>query len=126
MLDAGLHISGASRDQLEIVIGANGGRINGTVMNPRREALAGVTVVAVPDARDRSGSDRYKKVMSDSSGRFRLLGLAPGDYPLFAWEDLEEDAWQDPDVIRAYQSRGTSVRVRDGDDQMVQLTVIGR
>jgi hypothetical protein len=126
VLDGGLHIRGASRDQLEIVIGANAGRLTGTVMNPRREPLAGITVVAMPDAADRSRSDLYKKVMSDSSGRFRMQGLPPGNYSLFAFEDIEEGAWQDPEVIRPYESRGTSARVRDGNDENVQLTVIGR
>jgi hypothetical protein len=126
VLDGGLHIRGASRDQLEIVIGANAGRINGTVMNARREPLTGITVVAVPDAGDRSSSDRYKQVASDASGRFRIQGLPPGNYSLFAFEDIEEGAWQDPEVIRSYESRGTSVRVRDGNDENVQLTVIPR
>ena len=62
VLDGGLHVPGSSRDQLEIVIGANAGRINGTVNSARREPMAGITVVAVPDAADRSRSDRYKQV----------------------------------------------------------------
>jgi carboxypeptidase family protein len=124
VLDMGLHITGASRDPLEIVIGANAGRINGTVMDARRETLAGITVVAVPDAGERSRKERYKKVMSDSSGRFRIQGLAPGNYSLFAFEDIEEDAWHDPEVLRPFESRGTFVRVRDGNDENVQLTVI--
>jgi hypothetical protein len=124
VLENGLHLSGQPRDLLEIILGANGGRINGIVMNARREPLAGATVVAVPNASDRSKSDRYKKVASDTSGRFRLQGLAPGEYTVFAWDDIEEGAWQDPDVMRAYESRGTSVRVRDGNDENVQLTVI--
>ena len=82
--------------------------------------------MAVPDATDRLRKDRYKKVMSDSSGRFRMQGLPPGNYSLFAFEDIEEGAWQDPEVIRPYESRGTSARVRDGNDENVQLTVIGR
>ena len=126
VLDGGLHVTGSSRDQLEIVIGANAGRINGTVINARREPLAGITVVAVPDAGERSRSDRYKQVTSDASGRFRIQGLPPGNYTLFAFEDIEEGAWQDPEVIRSYETRGTSVRVRDGNDENVQLTVIGR
>ena len=83
VLDGGLHITGSSRDQLEIVIGANAGRINGTVTNARGEPLAGITVVAVPDAGDRARSDRYKQVASDESGRFRIQGLAAGQlYPV--------------------------------------------
>ena len=41
VLDGGLHVTGASRDQLEIVIGANAGRINGTVVNARRRGAGG-------------------------------------------------------------------------------------
>ena len=124
VLEGGLHVTGPSRDQLEIVIGANAGRINGTVTSARGGSLAGITVVAVPDAGDRSRSDRYKQVASDESGRFRIQGLAPGSYTLFAFEDIEDGAWQDPEVLRSYGSRGTSVRVADGNDENVALTVI--
>ena len=126
VLDNGLRVPGSSRDQLEIVMGANAGRINGTVVNASRDPLPGITVVAVPDGGDRSRSHRYKQVASDASGRFRFQGLAPGNYSLFAFDDIEESAWLDPEVLRPYESRGTSVRVRDGNDETVQLTVIGR
>jgi hypothetical protein len=124
LLDSPFHLTASPRDQIEIVVGVNAGRINGTVVSARRDPLAGITVVAVPEAADRSRRDRYKKVMSDSSGRFRIQGLPPGIYTVFAFEDIEDGAWLDPEVIRPYESRGTSVRVRDGNDENVQLTVI--
>jgi hypothetical protein len=124
VMEAGLHLSAQPRDLLEIVIGANGGRISGTVVNARREPQPSIRVVAVPDAADRSRSDRYKSVSSDASGRFQIQGLAPGSYSLFAWEDIEEGAWQDPDFLRPYEVRGTPVRIRDGSDENVQLPVI--
>jgi hypothetical protein len=124
VLEGGLHLSGQLRDVLEIVIGANGGRVGGTVVNGGRDPVPNTTVVAVPDASDRHRTDRYKSVSSDASGRFQIRGLAPGSYSLFAWEDVEEGAWQDPDFLRPYESRGASVRVRDGSDETVQLTVI--
>jgi hypothetical protein len=124
VLEGGLHVTGSSRDQLEIVIGANAGRINGTVTSARGASLAGITVVAVPEAGERSRGDRFKQVASDESGRFRIQGLAPGSYTLFAFEDIEEGAWHDPEVLRSFGSRGTSVRVADGNDENVTLTVI--
>ena len=118
------HLSGQPRDLLEIVIGADGGRINGTVVNARRDPLPNSTVVVVPDAGDRSRSERYKVVASDGSGRFRVRGLAPGDYKVFAWEDIEEGAWQDSDFLRSYESRGTSIRIHEGSNETVQVTAI--
>jgi hypothetical protein len=126
VLEGGLHLSGQPRDGLEIVIGANGGGVSGAVVNGGRDPVSNATVVAVPDASDRHRADRYKSVSSDASGRFHIQGLAPGSYSLFAWEDIEEGAWQDPDFLRLYESRGASVRIRDGSDENIQLTVIQR
>jgi len=124
VLDGGLHITGTPRDLLEVVIGADAGRLSGTVMNTRQEPLANIKVAVVPGAPDRERSDLYKSTTTDQSGRFRIQGLAAGSYTVFAWEEIEDGAWQDPDVIRAYESRGTSIRIRDGADESVQLTAI--
>jgi hypothetical protein len=124
VLEGGLHVTGPSRNQLEIVLGANAGRISGTVSSTRGGPLAGITIVAVPDVGDRARSDRYKPAATDESGRFRIQGLAPGSYTLFAFDDIEDGAWQDPDVLRSYGSRGTAVRVADGNDENVVVTVI--
>jgi hypothetical protein len=124
VLEGGLHLSGQPRDGLEIVVGANGGSVRGAVVNGGRDPVPNATVVAVPDASDRHRADRYKSVSSDVSGRFQIQGLAPGSYTLFAWEDIDQGAWQDPDFLRPYESRGASVRVHDGSDETVQLTVI--
>jgi hypothetical protein len=44
-----------------------------------------------------------------------LKGVAPGDYKLFAFENIEKDTWLDPDVLRGYESQGAPVNVRPGD-----------
>jgi hypothetical protein len=53
-----------------------------------------------------------------------MQGITPGDYALFAWENVETGAWQDPDFLRGYQTQGTAVRIAEGDNQSVSLTVI--
>jgi hypothetical protein len=51
-------------------------------------------------------------------------GLPPGDYKLFAWEELEGESFKDPDFLKTFESRGKPVRVREREQQAVQLELI--
>jgi hypothetical protein len=59
-------------------------------------------------------------------GRAHLTGIAPGDYRVFAWDDIPADAWQDSDFIRPYESRGKLIHVVEGNSDTVQLDLISR
>ena len=124
VLTEGLHISGPPDTALEIVIGANAGRIEGSVVNTRNEPLFNRTVVLAPDVRLRQRDDLYKVVSTDNSGRFQMQGIPPGDYKLFSWENVETGAWRDPDFIQAYESAGRPIRINEGSNENLHLRVI--
>jgi hypothetical protein len=123
VMEGGLHIRSAPENPLEVVIGANAGRIQGSVVNARQEPLPNRTVVLVPDLRLRQQAEFFKTATSDGSGRFRIQGIAPGNYKLFAWEQIENGAWQDPEFLRNFEDRGKSIDVREGSNENIQLTV---
>ena len=89
-------------------------------MNPIPEA----TVVLVPEPPFRNRLDLYDVKATDSAGRAHLTDIAPGDYRIFAWDDIPADAWQDPDFIRPYESRGMPVHVSEGSQENIELKVI--
>jgi protocatechuate 3,4-dioxygenase beta subunit len=124
VLNEGLHLSGPPEGLLEIVIGANAGKIEGTVVSARQQALANRTVALVPDLRLRHRTDLYNVVSTDNAGRFRMQGVTPGEYKLFAWENVEAGAWQDPSFIGAYESAGRPIHIYEGTSENIQLTVI--
>jgi hypothetical protein len=124
VLNDGLHISGPPDGLLEIVIGANAGKIEGTVVNVQQQPLANRTVVLVPDFRLRQRADLYKVVPTDNAGHFRMQGVTPGEYKLFAWENVEPGAWQDPAFIGTYENAGRPIHIYEGTSQNVQLPVI--
>lgn len=68
----------------------------------------------------------YKRVSTDPNGRFQIQGLRPGEYKVFAWEEVDKDAWLDPDFVRAYEDRGTLVYVREGVSATVEPVKIPR
>lgn len=124
VLNDGLHISGPPAGLLEIVIGANAGKIEGSVVNDRQQPLPNRTVVLVPELRFRQQPDLYKVVSTDTAGHFQMQGLTPGEYKLFAWENVEQGAWQDPSFIDAYESSGKPIHIYEGSSESLQLPVI--
>jgi protocatechuate 3,4-dioxygenase beta subunit len=126
VLDAGLDLTQAesAAGPLEIVLSANAARVEGVVRDAKNQPVAGAQVALVPDSRRRKQLQLYKTATSDQNGRFLLRGIAPGEYKLFAWEDIDPGAAQDPEFLRAFESRGESCKVQPGDEQNVQLKLI--
>ena len=122
VLNSGLRLQGAPAGQLEIVIGTTPGALEGRVVNDSQPAGPGITVVLLPDVRRRT--DLHKTATTDPSGRFRIDRVPPGDYRVFAWQEIGDGAWQDPDFMQGQESRGTPVRIGDGATTTLQLTVI--
>src|SRR5207245_3895364 len=75
--------------------------------------VANATVVAVPEEKYRKLPDRFGTVSTDQHGRFTIRGLAPGSYTLYAWQDLEDGVYRDPDFLKSQEANGTAVKVED-------------
>lgn len=118
VLNQGVRLEGRPAAALEIVIGTRPGAIEGAVAN----APAGVTVVLVPEIRTRF--DLWKTTATDPASQFRLDRVPPGNYKLFAWDDVSDGAWQDPDFIRLYEERGTPAAIREGRTETVRLSTL--
>jgi hypothetical protein len=83
---------------LEVMLNADGGRVDGLVLNDDKP-FSGATVVLVPGSDRRKEERLYKSTTTDQNGQFSVRGIAPGDYKLFAWEGIEEGAHQDPEFL---------------------------
>jgi hypothetical protein len=111
VVDSGVDFTKA-RSSLEIAVNAQSGRIDG-----KANGLA--QVVLVPDPPDRKRSSLYRLVSAEPSGAFSLTGIAPGKYKLFAWRHVDPDAYENPEFLGPYESRGRSITVTAGSVQKV-------
>jgi large repetitive protein len=110
--------------QLEILISLNSGSLEANVLDDARQPSIDATVVLVPDAPMRQRLDLYEVTGSDTSGHAHFEGVAPGEYRLFAWEDIPADAWADPDFIRPYETRGRAVHISENGGEVVETQLI--
>ena len=124
ILNGFLHLDRQPEHRLEIVLSANVSTLEGLVVNEKQQPAANVSVAIVPDAPYRSRADLYKAGTTDASGHFRISGIAPGDYRLFSWADVEGYAWQDPEWLRVDEGRGQPVHFEEGAKESIQLTLI--
>jgi hypothetical protein len=67
-----------------------------------------------------------KLVTTDASGNFTLHGLPPGDYKIFAWEEVETNAWMDRDYRQPFESQSASAKVQESTTPTVTLRLIER
>jgi len=124
VLNAGLQLESPTGGILQIVISMNGGTLTGRVLDTTRKPVNNAKVVLVPNAPRRSRGDLFKSVSTDDAGRFQLNGLAPGDYKLFAWERVEEGAWQDPQFLRLFENLGSPLRIEEGKQATADAKLI--
>jgi len=120
-LNPPFHIDGPG--QFEIIISLNSGSLDTIVLDQSQKPSPDATVALVPDPW-RQRSDLYYSGISDASGRLHFDSVAPGDYRVYAWEDVPADAWQDPDFIRLYENRGRRLRVIEGSTEKIELKLI--
>jgi hypothetical protein len=123
LLADNLHLDPRSSDRLNFVLGTNGGVLEGNVVSRNGQPLANVPVAVVPAARQQR-PDLYSSTTTDDSGHFRLQGLAPGDYAVFAWEDIEDGQWRDPDFIRQNEASGKAIHINEGSREGIDLIAI--
>jgi hypothetical protein len=109
-------------EDVEVIIAGNPGKVSGTVGSTDRQPVAGGTAVLVPDQRSRH--DLYRSASTDAAGQFRMENVPPGRYKLFAWEDVETNAWMDATFMTVIEDRGISLAVDAGGNNTVALTAI--
>jgi hypothetical protein len=107
---------------LSLQIGFAPGRVEGTVVDGRDQPFPGVNCVLVPSARKRT--ELYRTASTDQYGRCAFANVIPGDYKIFAWEDIPQGAYMDAAYISRFEDRGLVARVEKNGLVSTQIRVI--
>lgn len=122
--ESGIDTTRGVAGPLVIAVSARAGQIEGVVLDAKQQPMAGASVVLVPAPKLRDRQDAYREITSDQYGRFLLKTIEPGDYKLFAWEDLEPGEYMDPEFLKPVEERGFAIRIHEGSRETAELTAI--
>ena len=115
---------GAGTGEVQILIRTDGQSVGGTVRSADGIPREATTVVLVPPQERRKNPARYRTANTDSNGVFRMTDVPPGDYTVFAWENVLPTAWMNPKFFEKYAKLGRSVTVTAGGPLDLQLSII--
>jgi hypothetical protein len=104
---------------LDVILSSTAAKITGTVVDKDGNPLPDSIATLIPI--DGKGPDR--KTAGDN-GSFQFTSVRPGKYKLFAWEEVDNDSWQDPAFWKKYESYAAEVTAGPSETQTTQLRVI--
>jgi hypothetical protein len=119
ILSDGLTVAGGETIDVKIVLADDGALVHGIVRDKDQQPVPGATVLLATDRRSRA--DRYATATSDQNGRYDFSAIPPGNYKLFAWEDLESNAWDDPEFLLDPEEQGRKLASDPGERKIVDL-----
>jgi hypothetical protein len=120
VLQSGARFSATGR--LDILLSPNAGEVSGRVLRDNMEPARSAQVVLVP-GEPRNRVELFRRI-TVLNGQFRIQGVAPGDYKIFAWQGIEENAYFDTELLKRFENRGVSVRIRELSRETVDVRLI--
>jgi protocatechuate 3,4-dioxygenase beta subunit len=125
VLESGLDVRQGSSAPLELVIDGPGGHLSGGVVNEKGEPVPGAIVTRVPKD-PKARPDLFHTNYTDQDGNFESGEIMPGEYKIFAWEDIDPGAIEDDEFRKPFESKAVDVKISNRETQSLRLTVISR
>ena len=114
----------ASMLPLEIRLSPGAGSIRGAVEAPGGRVSPNADVVLVPQFSRRENVMFYDRTRSDDKGQFTFQGIAPGEYKVFAFEQLPDTAERNPAFMARYETLGQTVDVNSSATAEIRIRLL--
>ncbi len=109
---------------LQLVLSSKSADITGSVQNDKGEARSGVMVTLWPKIPDPSPLGGARPSITDQNGGFQFKGLAPGDYYVAAWEDVDLGLFQSTEFLNHFTSEASSVTLSESGHENRDVKVM--
>jgi hypothetical protein len=110
---------------LEIVVSPNAAEIAGVARTEQGDAAPDTLVTLWPAHASAQVLARSVRVTrSDNAGKYTFSDLAPGEYRVAAWEQVEAAILSAPEFLQAFESAAAAANVKEGARETVELRLI--
>ena len=120
---AGFTVADRSPGTLQVVVEREFRSDQWNVVDKDTKPVRGIPTVLIPD-RNRDRRELFKFAQTDQNGHFNMNGISPGDYKLFAWEDIEPFSYFDPDVLKQFEDNGKPIHVVETTKESYDIKLI--
>ncbi len=123
--EGGVDLTNGGGGSAEIVVSGTAAAVSGTVRSGDGNPVSGSTVALVPQetAKQRKPAF-YRSAKTDAGGAFHFGSLPPGEYKLYAWQQVDDGAWVSGDFLRPFENHAAAITLRESDTQTVDLKII--
>jgi hypothetical protein len=111
-------------EPLTVLLGADVGELEGVVKNSKGDFVPRARVDAIPDGDHAKRPDFNRSTFSDEKGQFKITDLPPGQYKIFAWENVPDGAPQDPEFRKPFGNQAVAVTIPPSARVNLNMTAI--
>ncbi|MBV8820648.1 MAG: carboxypeptidase regulatory-like domain-containing protein, partial [Acidobacteriaceae bacterium] len=119
-----IDLSSASGSELQINVKMAAGEVDGSVTDGNSQPASGAVITIIPDPPNPELQYLYHQTRTDQNGAFQVKSVAPGNYTVYAWEELESGAQFDPDFLKPFSSKSEHVTMSENGRAQLNLTRI--
>ena len=112
---------------LDIVLSPKAGAVSGVVRNEKGEPVQNVPVTLWTPGKPANGVyDAPRSANTDGSGAFQFFNLAPGEYRVAAWEDVDPGLVQNPEFRSRFENAAAKVELQESTQATADTKLIGQ
>jgi hypothetical protein len=124
VLENGITIGGSAIAGLEVVISPKAAEVTGTVVDKDGKLNPGAAVVLHPlSAKPQRLGDLQKVITSDQNGSFRIRGVTPGEYRLYAFQ-ADAGEVSDVDTLKEHEAKSVTLSLKEGARESKELKAV--
>jgi hypothetical protein len=109
---------------LTITMGTDMAEVEGTAKLSSGQPAARVRITVIPYETNLGRTELQRFGFTNDDGEFQIKDVAPGDYKVFAWEDVDIGAPKDPEFRKPFETSGVPVKLESNGHAALSLTAI--